>query len=538
MGLILKKLTSIKKALLSGFVALAFSTGLSAVDLYFHLYPTYDIPVDNFMNEAGGFGVNAGFDIAPITIRERDKIFVSTSFNYTAFPVDILGIQSMFDGSLGFGYTFRITDRIGVTPEAFAGLWSFKGTVKDPDKSATSGISFGGRAGAEFYVTPSFSVGAFAGFKSYYSRPTPFLNDVQIGIGVKYNLSRGLFKPNKISLDESEVDLIYPVFFNHYSDNPFGTVSFTNTEENDIYDVEVSVLIDSYMSNPYSFFNVSQIGLGESFEVPVTTLFNENILELLQPKYPDMEISVSYYSIGQKQTSSYSIPLTVLSRNSMTWEDDRRAAAFVSGKDATAQRFARQVKAAVRNNIRSDVSQNIQYAAAIFGALKAFGINYVVDPSSAFTDNVGTASVDFLQFPYQTLLYHGGDCDDLTILNCSLLEALGIDTAFITVPGHIFMAFDSGLSADKAGSVKKGYYIEAEGKLWVPVEITLSQDTFSLAWSYGAREWKKAGENAILIPLKDAWSMYKPISVPGSDVSIDVPDADTLIKYFKEAKYN
>ena len=66
--------------------------------------------------------------------------------------------------------------------------------------------------------------------------------------------------------------------------NPFEDITEPNTEENDIYDVEVSVLIDSYMSNPYSFFNVSQIGLGESFEVPVTTLFNENILELLQPK--------------------------------------------------------------------------------------------------------------------------------------------------------------------------------------------------------------------------------------------------------------
>ena len=174
----------------------------------------------------------------------------------------------------------------------------------------------------------------------------------------------------------------------------------------------------------------------------------------------------------------------------------------------------------------------------MFGALKAFGINYVVDPSSAFTDNVGTAAVDFLQFPYQTLTYHGGDCDDLTILNCSLFEAIGIDTAFITVPGHIFMAYDSGLTADQVTSkLDKGYYIEAYGKIWCPLEITLSQDTFGLAWTYGAREWKKAGEDAQLIPLDDAWNVYLPISVPGSDTSIDVPSREDIIKYFKEAKY-
>ena len=149
-----------------------------------------------------------------------------------------------------------------------------------------------------------------------------------------------------------------------------------------------------------------------------------------------------------------------------------------------------------------------------------------------------TAAVDFLQFPYQTLVYHGGDCDDLTILNCSLLEAIGIDTAFITVPGHIYMAFDSGLTVEEGRSkLDKGYYIEAYGKIWCPIEITLSQDTFGLAWTYGAREWKKAGENALLIPLDDAWNSYLPISVPGSDTSIDVPSREDIIKYFKEAKY-
>jgi hypothetical protein len=174
----------------------------------------------------------------------------------------------------------------------------------------------------------------------------------------------------------------------------------------------------------------------------------------------------------------------------------------------------------------------------MFGALKAFGINYVVDPSSAFTDNVGTTAVDFLQFPYQTLVYHGGDCDDLTILNCSLLEALGIETAFITVPGHIYMAFDSGLTLEEGrAKTSKGYYIEAEGKIWVPFEVTLSQDTFGLAWTYGAREWKKAGDQAALIPLKEAWSSYLPISVPGADSPIEIPSRDQIIKIFKEAKY-
>ena len=531
----MKQLRIKKTAIILSIITL-LTAGASALDLSLHLYPVYEAPLNNFMNKAGGFGGNVGIDIAPVSLRGRDKIFISGEFTYSVYPVEGLGIQSLFDGALGLGYNFRINDRFAVFPEVYAGLWSFN-TSDAANIQSASGLVFGGRVGGEFYLGPAFSLSAFGGFKTYYTRPSPFMNNFELGIGIRYSLSRGLFSSNKISMEENEVEPLFPVFFSHYSDNPFGHFTFVNNEENDIYDVEVSILVDSFMTTPYTIYQAPQVGRGESFEVSACALFNENILELIQPKSSDLEVTVTYYSIGKKQTSTYNIPVTALSRNSMTWEDDRRAAAFVSGRDATAQRFARLVKTAVRNNLRKDIPENVQYAAAIFGALKAFGINYVVDPSSAFTDNVGTAAVDFLQFPYQTLLYHGGDCDDLTILNCSLLEALGIETAFITVPGHIYMAFDSGLSADKIGSVRKGYYIAAEGKLWVPVEITLSQDTFSLAWSYGAREWRKAGENAALIPLKNAWSLYLPISVPDSDVNIDMPSQDILIKHFTEARY-
>lgn len=531
----MNKLTGIKNLITLLFCFIICSK-LFAVDLSLHIYPAYDYHIKSFLNDFGGFSANLGIDIAPITIRERDKIFFSGEFSYSGIPVKNFPIQSILDGEIGAGYNFRINDRFALFGQVSGGLWLFTPT-EELKASSASGLLYGGRAGAEFYITPSFSVSAFAGYKCFYTRPEPLFNDIQAGLGIKINLSKGLSSSKAIVMEEQEVEPLFPVFFTHYSENPFGAISFINSEENAIYNVEVSVFVESYMTTPFVVYTNSKIQRGENFTVDLLSMFNENILDLLQPKNSEIEITVSYYSLGKKLSSSFKLPLTALSRNSMTWEDDRRAAAFVSGKDATAHRFARQVKAAVRNNLRSDIPQNIQYAAAIFGALKSFGINYVVDPSSAFTDNVGTAAVDFLQFPYQTLLYHGGDCDDLTILNCSLLEALGIETAFITVPGHIFMAFDSGIPVEKEASVRKGYYIEANGKLWVPVEITLSQDTFSLAWSYGAREWRKAGDNAILIPLKEAWAIYKPISVPGSDVVIDIPDADTLVRYFKEARY-
>ena len=525
------------KKILLFVLTVLLSARLFAVDFSVKLLPGYEFATDKLFNKAGGFSVGLGADIAPVTIRERDKLFITAQFASTNFPVKDFGIQPLLDGGIGVGYTLRLMDRFGITPEFYTGIWNYLGS-ESLGASPVSGLVFCGKLYADYYFSPALTLSFFGGFKSFYTKPKPFLNDVQVGLGIKYNVTRGLFAKNTILIEDNQVEPLFPVFYSHYTDNPFGTVTFVNNEENDITDVTVSVLVESYMANPFTVANIPVVKRGESFEVELTAFLNENILGLLQPKISDFDVTVEYSSLGKRQTATHNLPVTVLSRNSMTWEDDRRAAAFVSGKDATAQRFARQVKAVVKNELRSGVPTNIQYAAALFGALKAFGINYVVDPSSAFTDNVGTAAVDFLQFPYQTLTYHGGDCDDLTILNCSLLEAIGIDTAFITVPGHIYMAFDSGLSLEEGRSkLGKGYYIEAYDKIWVPLEITLSQDTFGLAWTYGAREWKKAGEDALLIPLGDAWNVYLPISVPGSDSSIDVPSREDIIKNFREAKY-
>ena len=510
---------------------------LNAIDFSFHLAPSYEFPLGEFPNKEGGFGVNAGIDFTPLTIRSRDKLYVSGQFTFSGFPLDGFGLQTFQDGGLGIGYSFRFSDNLAFFGEGTFGVWQFSG-ANDLAEYSASGLCFAGKLGVDFYVSPALSITGFAGFKSFYSQPEPFANTIEAGIGIRYSLSRGLFSSDMIEPLESDVSPLFPVFYARYSDNSFGTVTFLNNEPNDIYDVTVSVMVDAYMTTPYKVSEYDMIERDMYFESPIYAFLNENILDLVQPKTTDMEVTVTYYSLGQRQTCSYILPVTALSRNSMTWEDDRRAAAFVSGKDATAQRFARQVQAVVKKNLKAGVPENIQYAAAMFGALKAFGINYVVDPSSAFTDNVGTAAVDFLQFPYQTLVYHGGDCDDLTILNCSLLEAIGIETAFITVPGHIYMAFDSGLTVEQGRSkTGKGYYIEAGDKIWVPMEITLSQDTFGLAWTYGAREWIKAGDEALLIPLHDAWEEYLPISVPGSDISIDMPSQDEILKLFKEAKY-
>lgn len=527
-----------------------------AVELEVRLMPKLDIPFQKQFKL--GYGGTASFDIVPMTIRGRDSFLISAQGGLLSEQIAIakgydFDNMNFYYGGLGLGYEVRFHDRLSVTPELGFGAWSMPtvpaqflefvnkdksstDTLATADDYAASGLYVNAGLGVNYYLRPELTAFAYVGYTNMFVQSGSYLSDVNFGVGLKYNITKGLFSKAEIQFNNVETDPLFPVFYSRYDTNKFGTVSFTSNEKNTITDVEVQVFIGQYMSNPKTVYQLESLVPGEEVTVDLTAFLNENILNSMLNRKADAKIIINYKSLGKKMTYSEIIELQALSRNSMSWEDDRRAAAFVSGRDASALKFARQVVSVIKNDLDPNKPVNYQYAAAMFGALKAYGISYVIDPASAFTDNVGSAAVDFLQFPYQTLLYHGGDCDDLTILNCSLLEALGVPTAFITCPGHIFMAFDAGIAvADADAVLGKGKYVVFNDTVWVPVEVTVSQDTFGLALSIALREWNKYGEESVLIPLADAWKEYKPVSVPESDITLQMPKREMILKSFKDA---
>lgn len=508
---------------LAGIVSL-FVESVFATDLSLRLMPDYNILKDTKLDSS--FGGEVSLDFSPWTIRGRDEIFLSVQGG--GITLEATGIKSMplYDGGIALGYNYRPLDRITVGVEGNFGIYNVPKS-KENNLEGTSGFSYGGKVSAFFNALPELSFGPFVGYKKYDS----FIENLQIGLAFKYSFSKGLFGKSDLNVKSIDVDSIFPVFYSRYNDTPFGVITFVNNEKNDITDVEVSVYIERYMTNPQVCKREDRVSRGQSFTAELTAFLDETILTNLIAAKADARITISYKSLGKRMENIQFVELQTFSRNNMTWEDDRRAAAFVSSHDGSANFFANYVRSIVKPELRSSIPENIQYAAALFGALRAYGINYVIDPSSPFAANSGTAQVDFLQFPYQTLLYHGGDCDDLSILNCALLEALGIETAFITCPGHIFIAFDAGVSENRASAA--GDCIVQYGKVWVPLEITLCQDSFSLERSTAMREWRKYPKERALIPLKEAWKEYKPVGIPDSSVRIEMPTKQEVLKGFR-----
>ncbi|MDR1373844.1 MAG: hypothetical protein LBJ24_02615, partial [Treponema sp.] len=430
--------------------------------------------------------------------------------------------------NLGPSLSWRPVSRFGLKLDLTGGLYTAQ-----RKEQRLSGISAGVNLQGIYHISPYLSFIVHGGYKYYGSQPDPLLQGINAGIGFSIHLSE--INSRKIRIEAKPVNsgMVFPVSYAWYNDNPFMTVRITNRETNDITTVNTSFYLEQYMNQPKFCGTHQIIRPGETVEVPITAFFNEAMLELTENITANAMLILEYRSLGAQKRVEIPLELPIYHRNAMTWDDDRRASSFVSPRDPAALWFSRYVSSMILNRLRPEINRNIQTAIGLFEALNIYGINYVVDPNSSYVElSESTSSLDSLNYPYQTLLYRGGDCDDLSILFCSLLEAAGINTAFITIPGHIYMAFSSGMTEEEA---KQNFYapdllIYQDGMAWVPLEITLPKGGFYRAWRVGAKEWSDAdarGE-AHLYPMEDSWNLYPPVNVPGA-VSRFILPGETVI---------
>ena len=229
-------------------------------------------------------------------------------------------------------------------------------------------------------------------------------------------------------------------------------------------------------------------------------------------------------------------PIGILNRNALRWTDDRKVGAFMVINDPAFLRFSGQVMGMVDDMTTAVLTRNFLSAVRLFAALKAAGLSYVVNPSSPYeTLSRDSTAIDFVRFPFETLDAKCGDCSDLSVLYDSLLESVGVETAYITTPGHIFTAFNAGMPSDLASRMfpKSDDFIIQGDTTWIPVETTLIDQGFMKAWQTAAVEWRegKAHGTAAMFTTRDAWQLYIPAGFVGMQ-SIAIPAPERVVKLF------
>lgn len=512
-------------------------------DISFHLMPGLEIPfgeksalfVDDSLYNVGGSATLKGQFIPPLFPLIYVDGLVSYNFQSTqATPL------SLISAGAGTGLNLRIGNIMSFQVGAKAG-W-YMGFFQDNEPAGNP--FFGGNAALSVDFSPTFTLSAGAGYNYYlgYDGVTESFTDLYQGLnvtlGTSFKLSSGSER-TKLKMEEVEIDPVFPVFYSYYDSNSLGRLTIRNEENSPITDVKVYLDVGQYMDQPKLSGEIPVLKRREEVIVDLYALFSNSVLQLTEPSKVSAEITTEYTYLGQRFTRKFPFAMRILNRNSMTWDDDRKAASFVTPKDPTVLLFSKNTAGLVREHGNNAINRKFREAIAIFEALRIYGMNYVIDPNSSYIElSENAQALDYLQFPSETLTYRAGDCDDLSILFSALLESIDTATAFITIPGHIYMAFSLGITENEA---KKEFtytddFLFVDDETWVPVEITMVTDGFMKAWKTGARQWREASKQnvAALYKVRDAWQTFEPVSLSGSALSLLFPSSSAILASYDQ----
>lgn len=482
----------------------------------------------------------------PIVFGKVPWISPRFDVSYTFVPVrtESDASLSLIRASAGAQGTFHAGERVSIF--GYGTIGGYYGVLVGPIQASDLYVSFhaGLGAGLQLFNNVSFLLGAeYNGFVGTYDALSIFL-----GLATRLSGRGGGPVPFRqviplrpdvhggfIETRDVQLETVFPVLRKHYDTTAIGTAVIKNTSDLELSDVEVRVKPAKFIDSTKLSARIPELSGGSEKKVDLYVLFSDEILSVSEGEKVLTDIEVTY-RVGTRQVSDKeTVTLQIYDRNALRWDDDKKVAAFVTAKDDEIQRFAKNVASLAQDLHLPAVNTQLQLAMIQFAAMTEQGLTYVVDPSSAYEDlSKNPMAVDFVQFPRQTLYAKAGDCDDLSVAYCALLESLGIHTAFITVPGHIFMAFRMEMSkaeAAKTFSRPEDLIFLDDGTVWVPVETTELDGGFLKAWALGARQWRTHNPEgrAGFLRVQEAWRRYQPEAFSVSQIELGMPSRDAVL---------
>ncbi|MFW5742242.1 MAG: tetratricopeptide repeat protein [Spirochaetota bacterium] len=515
--------------------------------LELNVSPRVEVPLQSSVRPL--FSLGYGTDLAAYVPIERTTLASpALALSYTLLPIRAESSLSIIRLGLGPRVVYEASTRLCLFAELSGGGYvsQFNETPRRPDGAAyevTSGASgyAGADVGVSFFLVPFLSAGARVGYDNHFG----LYHSASASLSVSIHVD-GFER--KIRIEPIEVQPIYPVLLQYYGEASMGRALVRNDERFPIREATLEIAVPGYVARPMAVAVAEELAPGEHAQVELSTLFSDRVLENLEARQTSAALVARYALSGRRYETVRDVRLRLYNRNALTWDDDRKAAAFVTPRDTDIRTFATSAVSVARGEGPVALNLNLRVAMAVYEALAVHGLAYVIDPDTpAYTDaSTDTAVVDYLQFAGETLAFHGGDCDDLSILYASALESVGIPTAFITIPGHIFTAFSTGVSVEEAVRTfgDESLVIDHDGTAWIPIEMTAIGRSFREAWRIGADQWRTRSREGLDIeedeqdagfyPTRESWEVYPPAGTPG-DVSREVAiDPEALRLAYRE----
>lgn len=333
----------------------------------------------------------------------------------------------------------------------------------------------------------------------------------------------------QIVLENLQLAPVFSAAYKQYTDKPVGSIDIKNVSGTSYGNLTVSFQIKGYMDFPTQQ-TITNLSANSSQTIPLKAAFNNKILEIDEDTGVQVEVKLAYIREGQSDSSSITNPMTIYGKNAIVWSNPNMIGSFVTPKDDAVRDFIRQLINEYKPEA-GPLNPQLVSAMTLFDALSAYGIRYVIDPSSPFS-SLKSDQVDYVQFGRETLRLKSGDCDDLAVLLSAALENLGIETALLDVPGHVLLMFNTNLKPENGSliSAQDDLIVIYNDSVWVPLEATMIATSFAEAWAEGARKYylNQKQDKLTIIPLKQAWQDFQPVTLAPSSYELKLPDPDRV----------
>jgi len=284
---------------------------------------------------------------------------------------------------------------------------------------------------------------------------------------------------------------VYPSAFQAMAYRPVGRVRVRNTSRRPV-SARASIYVDRLMDRPSQSQPVS-VQPGESVDIPLTAVFNDRVKDV--PAVTIREATVTVSSASEDAYDEHA-QARVLIHGRNDWDGTPEGLRyFVTPDDPDVIRSARAIMLAGKDSLARVPAElgQLRRAKLLCDAFTG-GLVYVKDPRHL---------TEFVQYSPETLRSRTGDCTDLTVCFSSLLNSIGISTAFVDVvpprmpeKAHMYLLFDTGVSpayGDHVSSNPKRYIMRKSRSgretIWIPLETTAITHGFDRAWTDGAQEY-------------------------------------------------
>ncbi|MBQ0039887.1 MAG: hypothetical protein KBS64_05630, partial [Treponema sp.] len=509
---------TISKLTLLALVSLCLGGAVSAVELTFKATPSAVLP---FLTEGpqryspvgfGGF-IDAGVDIGIFNI--------GAEFGYLGLPKNNNGkMESGSDTVVSF---VPVGLQLGTTFYPFSRIETGLGVALGSSLMMTNGMNHYApwyRAYGElnYRINPNVSVGANVSwfdvqYDSYWGNPGAA--GVTAGVTIKYK-----FDTEKVNHDVlatiDQPESVFPLFYTVYKESPFGTITIKNEETAEIKNVRVLFRAERYTNADIECGTIKLLRKHKTADIAIVADFADTILQFSEAGKIPGEIVVEYELLGQKRVATSQVIIPVYNRNQVRWTDQSVLASYIS---TTAQEVLELSKVLVgisRNHLRSGLNRNMQFAMYLFNGMGLGGITLASDTTTPYKDyHVDPSLLDYIQYPFQTMMYKSGDMDELGILYMALLESVGIPAAFIPLENDFIVCINLNVNASKAKNYFDGYdrILVIDDDIWIPVSMSSLREGFINSWYRGIIELQECEEQEIeyeFTSLAEAWKFYPP----------------------------